>query len=176
MAEISNPRKSALKIIQNQEQYDRAQILNAIFDLRHSATLGDEAFLYPLLQHPDDGIVASVLYSLVNVYEKRTELEGLLRQLAWGDERDCGEMPIQSIAISSLSQVAKQNYEILHQLQEIAESLSVSDVPGERAWKELATLFGVEWKKGYTAEMIQDPDSEESERIRDLVRAAMRGV
>lgn len=173
MATVSKLRQQAIATITDYRNQNRSDLLKAIFDLRHDARSDDKSVLYPLLEYSDDGIVASALYSLFEVYNERSELLPLIQKLAWGDDRDCGEMPIQSMAISILSRLAKADSQFISQIWEIAEDPSISECSRERAWQELADIFGVEWNPSNTAEMIMDPESEASEAIRKQIRDAM---
>ena len=167
-------RQQALATINDQQNRNRSDLLKAVFDLRHDARKEDKTLLYPLLEHADDGVVASTVYSLFEVYDEKTELLPLIRRLAWGDERDRGEMPIQFMAISILSRLAKSDPEIISQLREIAEDPRVSECPRTSAWQALADLYGLEWDRSYASEMIMDPESEVSEAIRRKIRNAMQ--
>jgi hypothetical protein len=166
-------RQQSLEVLKDYKRRNRSEMLKAVFDLRHNAKNGDEAILFPLLEHPDDGVVASTLYSLFEIYGQQVELEPMIRRLAWGDNRDCGEMPIQSMAISLLSKIGRSDYIAQEQLKQIAEDVSASDVPRKLAWQCLAELHGVEWLPQYSEEMIMSPESDESERIRESIRRTM---
>ncbi len=174
MPPVSNLRQQAIEVITDFRNQNRSDLLKAIFDLRHDAHIGDKPVLYPLLEHSDDGVVASALYSLFEVYNERSELLPLIKKLAWGDRRDCGEMPIQSMAISILSRLARSDPQVIKQLREIAEEPSIAECPRKNAWQSLADLYGVEWTRNDSSEMIMDPESVASEAIRNRIRDAMR--
>jgi hypothetical protein len=168
-------RKGALEILQQPEGKARSKLLKAIFDLRHNGVSGDESILFPLLNHEDDGVVASTLYSLWEVYGRADELVSLVRDLAWGDDRDTGEMPIQCMAISLLSRLAKDDFEVRIQLQEIAEDSEIALIPCMRAWEALAESYGAPWQHDYADELVLRPDSEASEAIRSQIRQLVSG-
>jgi hypothetical protein len=174
MATVSKLRQQAIETITNYRNQNRSDLLKAIFDLRHDARNDDKSLLYPLLEHSDDGVVASALYSLFEVYNEKSELLPLIKKLAWGDSRDCGEMPIQSMAISILARLAKSDLPIIDQLRAIAEDHGTGECPRTDAWRSLAGLYGVEWPRSNSTEMIMDPESEASEAIRRRIRAAMQ--
>jgi hypothetical protein len=174
MHTVSKLRQQAIETITDYRNQNRSDLLKAIFDLRHDARSDDKSLLYPLLEHSDDGVVASALYSLFEVYNEKSELLPLIQKLAWGDSRDCGEMPIQSMAILILSRLAKSNPQIIDQLREIAEDLSIGECPRKDAWQALAGLYGVEWFRSNSTEMIMHPESEASEAIRKRIRVAMQ--
>jgi hypothetical protein len=163
-------RDKAIKILNECKHHDRASIFKAIFDLDHNAKLGDEKYLYPLLEHTDDGIVSNALYALYEVFEQKVELDSLVRKMAWGDERDCDEMPIQTMAIRRLCEIARKDSTALEQLKLIAEDDTVYDCPRQQAWHCLAELFNVEWYPKFTEEMIMSPQSNNSELIRESIR------
>ena len=125
------------------------------------------------MNHQDDGVVASVLYSLVNVFDEIPNLTSLIRRLAHGDERDTGEMPIQSMAIILLAQTANDDIAALGELLQIAQDTATAEVPRKQAWQCLADIYGVEWLLQYSEELIIDPESSRSEEIRNIIRNAM---
>lgn len=145
-----------------------------MYDIRYNTGEGDEAVLYPLLNHPDDGVVASALFTLWHSYDVRADIAPTIRRLAWGDERDQMDMPIQTMAINLLSANAKSDSSALEELRTIAEDSSTSDIPRTTAWQRLAEQFGVEWLPEYSEEMIMSPESETSGEIRQIVRRAIR--
>src|SRR5262245_29784776 len=169
----NSTRERAIAIIRDCANRQRGDLLKAVFDLRHNALPGDERLVYPLLDHPDDGIVASALYSLVEVHGQLSHLVKRVYDFAWGDPRDSGEMPIQSEAIRILAECAKADLAVAAELCRIAEDENVSDVPRKDAWQFLAGLFGVEWLPSYSTEMIMNPMSQQSEEIRTRIRQAV---
>jgi hypothetical protein len=174
MAIKHSPRENILRILKESGQHDRAELLKALYDIRYNTGDGDEALVYPLLDHPDDGVVASVLFTLWHSYDVRGDIAPTIRRLAWGDDRDQMDMPIQTMAITLLSEIAKSDSAALAELRAIAEDASTSDIPRKRAWQCLAELFGVEWLSGYSEEMIMTPDGTKSEEIREIVRRAIK--
>lgn len=174
MAIKHSPRELVLRILKESGQHDRADLLKALYDIRYNTGDGDEAVLYPLLDHPDDGVVASALFTLWHSYDVRAEMSPTIRRLAWGDDRDQMDMPIQTMAITLLSEIAKSDSAALAELTAIAEDTKTSDIPRNRAWHCLADHFGVEWLSDYSDEMIMTPESDKSEEIRQIIRRAIR--
>jgi hypothetical protein len=174
MRNSENLHQRALGVIRQHKRHDRADLLKAIFDVRHDAMPGDETLLYRLLDESgDDGVVASALDALFEVFGQETRLTPLIQKLAWGDNRDCGEMPIQCLAICLLARCANSSPELLLQIRAIGENQEMAECPRKEAWQQLASVFGVDWFRDWTAEMIMDPTSDKSEQIRIRIRAAM---
>jgi len=144
MAIKHSTREQVLTILKKNDQHDRAELLKALYDIRYNTGDGDEAVLYPLLDHPDDGVAASALFTLWHSYDVRADIAPTIRRLAWGDERDQMDMPIQTMAINLLSAIAKSDSSALEELRAIAEDFTTSDIPRTTAWERLAEQFGVE--------------------------------
>jgi hypothetical protein len=174
MAIKHSPREHILRILKESGQYGRAELLKALYDIRYNTGDGDEAVVYTLLEHPDDGVVASALFTLWHSYDVRAEIESTIRKLARGDDRDQMDMPIQTMAITLLSEIARSDSAALAELRAIAEDTTTSDIPRNRAWHLLAEHFGVDWLADYSEEMILRPESKKSEDIREIVRQAIR--
>lgn len=168
-------RRQAISVIQSAKDRSRSELLKALFDLRHNAERGDETMLYPLLEHADDGVVASALYSLYWVHDQKRQLRKTIGRLAWGDPRDVEDMPIQTRAINLLGDYARADPVAHQELERIAECVDIVDVPRKAAWHVLADIHGIEWARADTEEMIARPDSEKSEQIRERIRRAIRG-
>lgn len=170
-----NPaRRDILRVLSNINDYARGDVLKALHDLRYNTGDGDEVILNQLMEHEDDGVVASVIFTLWHAYGQRKLLEPQIQQLAWGDVRDSGEMPIQSMAITLLAEMAKTDSAAHEELKQIAEDQTTADVPRKNAWQFLAEMHGVDWSRDYSNEMIMSPESDTSESIRQQVRMAMR--
>lgn len=174
MAIKHSPRVHIRRILKESRQHGKAELLKALYDIRYNTGDGDEAIVYPLLDHPDDGVVASTLFTLWHSYDVRADIESTIRRLAWGDDRDQMDMPIQTMAITLLSEIAKSDSAALAELRAIAEDTATRDIPRTQAWHRLAEHFGIEWLSDYSEEMIMTPESEKSEEIREIVRQAIR--
>lgn len=166
-------RKEALDIIQNWENRTDIDVYKAVLDLRFDARHGDEALLYPLLNHDDEMVVAAALCSLIAVYDKQGELKRILFKFAEGDPRDTTEMPIQCAAIRFLADIAKTDQEAYRKIQQVAENVDTTEVPMARAWSVLAKLHGLKWEDKYSDIMIEDPNSEKSKELKKWVREAI---
>ena len=74
----------------------------------------------------------------------KSELTPLIQRMAWGDERDCGEMPIQSMAIGLLARLGDDCPSGHKQLRKIAENPETNEMASMEAWLALADLNEVE--------------------------------
>jgi HEAT repeat protein len=163
-------RKQALTIIDDRANRPSAEILKAIFDLSHNAEKEDEAVLYELLEHNDDSIVASAIFSLFNVFGLHERIKELIHTLALGDSRDRGDMPIQSTAIRLLGLMTKSDSQAYPRLRQIAESPLVGDVPKKEAWKCLADYHGLPWTRDESEILISEPEGDQAQKIRRRIR------
>ena len=168
-----NVRQNAIDLLTTPNRHSPLAVHNAIVDLRRNPAAGDERFLRKYLDNPDDMVVSAVLYALIHVYEAVPDLEELLLRFADGDQRDNGEMPIQTQAIEGLALYARENTSALSKLLEVASMSDTAEAPRARAWKCIAELFGVPWHREYSDAMIWDPESEKSNSIRQEVLAAV---
>lgn len=168
-------RERALRVLEEHENASSStQIHNAVIDLRRNAEKGDEKILYPFLDHPDAMVVAATLYTLFDVHSMKHQLRGLVEKLVGGDPRDDMAMPIQTTAISLLARFGREDASAVNMIALIAEQEMKNDAVDACAWKELAEMHGLEWLGKYTDELMMNPDSVESEEIRNRVRNAMR--
>lgn len=163
------------EVLKHYFDYDPSEVFEALFKLHHDPMPGDEELIYPLLQHEDPWLVAQALYALCEVYDHRQELRDLIFQWSLGDPRDLMEMPLQCGAINRLADLAADgDREAYERLWEIAEDVRMAAVARERAWAKLAQLHDVEWSDRDLEEMIDNPFSEASERIRERIRKEIR--
>ncbi len=169
----SEARERALRTLRDHENRSHSAIHNAIVDLRRNAELGDERILHPFLNHYDPMVVAATLYTLFEVHNQQRALRPLIEKLAGGDARDDMEMPIQCMAISCLADFGAEDAAAVDRLLEVGESQVASEAPRERAWYELARLYGVELQRDALEEMLQHPQSEASEGICERIRKAI---
>jgi len=171
----TSSRKQWIRILRNPEAYDGHIVFEALFKLYHDPEPGDEELIYPLLRHEDGMVVAWALYALCNVYEHRHELRDLIFEWSLGDPRDCMEMPIQCMALEQLAYLALEGDREAHdRLWEVAENAEIHEVPRHRAWSCLARLYQEPWIDSDMDEMIDNPFSEASEKIRQRIRDAAR--
>lgn len=166
-------RNKALGILRSPERNSPLVVHNAVVDLRRNPKAGDESLLKSFLHYPDDMVVSAVLFSLIHVYDSVPDLLERLLHFADGDDRDNGEMPIQSQAIEGLFVLSRESSEAFAKLLAVADDVETPAAPRARAWKCLAELFGVPWSRGYTEAMIWDPESDESSAVRKKVRTAI---
>lgn len=174
MAIQHNNREHILEVLKTYSGRDRAELLKALYDIRYNTGKGDDAIIVPLLSHVDDGVVASAMFTLWHSYNARSLIEPLARKLSLGDERDRMDMPIQSMAITLLSELAGTDASARAQLLSIAEDENVNDSPRTCAWERLAYISAAPWKSEYTEELIMSPMSETSNCIRNGVRKFLR--
>jgi len=168
-------REKAIRTITDAANRSELEVHNAVIDLRRNAERGDEEMLWPLLDYDDDMVVAATLFALFHVFGQKSDLKDLIFKLAAeGDPRDIGIMPIQCEALRILASLAKSDTNALATLRQVAENTSAADTTKECAWRELAELHGLEWSDKYSGSLIGDPESAESERIRERIRAAIR--
>lgn len=168
-------RAAALNIIKGSGQHSHSDLLEALYILRYDAKPSDVWLLLPMLKNEDCMIVASVLYSLYEVYEHERDgkLKKLIYKFAQGDPRDFGEMPIQLQAIYFVQEWAEVgDVEAIETLWQIAENRQSADAPRTTAWEGLADLFEADWQSEDADTMFMNPESEESERIRKRIRSA----
>ena len=174
---IDSKHDEAAAILSDPKRYTRQKAYNAVLDLRRNSPVpSDKALLEPLMAYDDDMIVAAVLYSLINVYGSPSEYRSQIMAQKGGDRRDTGEMPIQTQAIEGLSELAKTDSVALSELWKIAESTEVAECPRARAWHCLARHAKVEWDREDTETMVWDPNSEQSEQIRNRIRTAFQNT
>lgn len=166
-------RNKALKVLRNATSHSELDVYKAIVDLRRHGKSGDERLLVEFLEFPDEMVVAATLYSFLHVYKPPRDLLDRLIQFAGGDSRDTGEMPIQSQAIEGILMYAREESEALCTLIQVADNDSTAEAPRARAWQCLAESFGVPWDKEYIEVMILDPESEQSQTIREMVSNAI---
>jgi hypothetical protein len=168
-----NSRENALAILTTPVGRSALAVHNAIVDLRRNAKAGDGAVLRKYLDFPDDMVVSAVLFALIHVYKTTPGLFELLLRFADGDSRDNGEMPIQIQAIEGLALYSREYPKAIEKLLSVANNSAAPEAPRARAWKCLAELFGIPWRREYTEAMIWDPESENSESIRETVLSAV---
>jgi len=169
----SDLRDKALSILRMPDGHSPLSVHNAIVDIRRNAKPGDEDLLCSYLAYPDDMVVSAVLYALIHIYQPIPGLLNLLLGFASGDLRDTGEMPIQTQAVESLLLYSRKNPEAISKLLSVAKDAATSEAPRARAWKCLAELFGVPWQPEFTRRMIQDPESEQSRSLQDVILKAV---
>lgn len=165
-------RQRLLDTLENYEHHNDTELLKALYDIRYNTGAGDEVYIFRLFAHQSDAVVASALFTLWHAYGLRDAIAPLIKKFAWGDVRDCMEQPIQSMAVTLLVELAKSDPSAYDEVRAIAEDASVGECPRNRAWQGLAEIHGVEWLPRYSNEMLESPDSMESEQIRVLVRNA----
>ncbi len=175
MITSSNVRDRAVGILQQVSQHSRLEVYCAVVDLRRNPESGDERLLIPLLDYDDEMTVAATLFALTHVYGTPEAYRDLVFRFADGDPRDTGEMPIQTAAIERLKSLATNDREALNKVWELAENSAVAECPRACAGRCLSKLVDVQWRREYTEAMIWDPESQESEKIRERIRAASQG-
>jgi hypothetical protein len=168
-----NVRQNAIGLLTTPNKHSPLAVHNAIIDLRRNPKAGDEHLLRKYLDYPDDMVVSAVLYALIHIYESVPDLKELLLRFADGDDRDNGEMPIQTQAIEGLASYSREDASALSKLLEVASKSDTAEAPRARAWKCIAELFGVPWQREYSDAMIWDPESEKSISIRKEVLSAV---
>lgn len=166
-------RDKALAVLLDPQRHTPLTVHNAIIDLRRNGERGDQHLLQKFLDYPGDMAAAAALYSLIHVYEAIPGLFERLLQFADGDTRDAMEKPIQTQAIEGLATFARTDPRAIEKLISVAISPATPETPRARAWRCLADLFGVPWKGRHAVTMIQDPDSERSEKIRNEILNAI---
>lgn len=171
-----NVRRAALAVLEDHRKRSNASIHNAIVDLRRNAKLGDEKILEPFLDHSDPMVVAATLYTLFEVHDQKKKLRPLLERLASEiDVREEDELdhPIQCMSIALIGSLGVSDSAAMKFIVAVAEDRSVPAVPRKRAWQVLAENCGVDWPSSASEEMIFNPESQESEQLRDKIRKAI---
>ena len=168
-----NRRFRAIEVLSSAKLHSPLGVYKAVLDLRRNEPQpSDEKLLLPLLDYDDDMVVAAVLYSLVKVHGTPQTRRDLIMKFKDGDPRDTGQMPIQTLAIEMLAELAVCEEDAVEHLWGIAENREILECPRARAWECLARLAKLDWEEHYTKAMVWDPESANSERIRCRIRMA----
>lgn len=102
----------AIEVIKNRHDYTHTELHKAVFDLYHNPKQGDEALLYPLLEHEDNWVAAGAPYALCEVCGRSQELRDVVIHLARGDPRDVGNKQLQYTALCLIESWAKRGDEL----------------------------------------------------------------
>ncbi|MCA9233434.1 MAG: hypothetical protein KDA57_22530 [Planctomycetales bacterium] len=171
-------RQRALRLLLDHEHEPPSVIHNAIIDMRRNAERGDENVLYQLLDHYDPMVVAATLYTLCEVHDQRATLRSVLEGLVVnGDTREIEDLdkPIQCMAINLLALSGKRDGVAVAKIIQVAEDRHAADTARACAWERLAQLFGAEWPRDATEELMLRPESDASDRIRTCIRNKVDG-
>lgn len=171
--EMSEPtvREQAIKVIKNRDRYSASDLYKAVFDLYHNSKEGDEELLYPLIEHEDNWVAAGALYGLFEVYGYSKELRRLVLRLADGDSRDVGDHQLQFTALSLLVKLAKEgDREAEDKLWEVAYNSNMPSSVTCEAWYRVAEVHGIEWKQGWTEQLVDDSFGQAANEIREHIQ------
>lgn len=157
-------------------------VVSAILGLCHLQKEGDEKFLLPLLEHNDKSIIDATLSSLCFHFGYTQKLLDRIIQFAsqYPSNEESNGYKLQGTAIFILSNLAKDNDDILNKLIEIAENChnisecSDAALMNTSAWEALAELSGQKIKSYESDTLFWNPQSTESELIRDKIRKMVR--
>ncbi len=169
----SDLRQRSLRLLRAHEHQPPGAIHNAIIDMRRNAERGDEEVLLQFLDHYDPMVVAATLYTLCEVHNQLATLRSLLESLVLnGDTRESEDLdkPIQCMAIELLASFGKCDDVAVAKIIQVAENRLAADTARACAWERLAQLFDAEWPRDATEELMLQPESDTSDRIRSCIR------
>jgi hypothetical protein len=170
--------------IRNCNSLSSNAVVSAICGLCHLAKDGDEQILLPLIEHNDKSIAAAALSSLCFHFGFTNKLLNRIIQFAskYPSIEETDTYELQRTAIFILSNLAKDNTDLLRKLIEIADNyhniLGCSDAAlmNANVWESLAELCGLKIKGCESTELYWNPHSAESELIRNKIRRFLDSV
>ncbi|MDR1140564.1 MAG: hypothetical protein LBL62_02655 [Planctomycetaceae bacterium] len=169
-------RNHILTILNNCDKYTEGEVEVAIAELGHVAEPEDKDILYSFLDSPNKEIVSVALMSLWLGLDEHKNMKDKIVQYA-SDFTD--DSSLLDSATGALVAIIKEEPQMLNVLIKIAESYKMIDKEDEsfefinnvRSWQELAELAGKPLSKEETNTLYNYPLSEESETIRNQIRA-----